>query len=176
MYTICSASNFDLVKSRGADHVFDYNDSNFEHELLDSVRGNNHTLKYVVDCFGSDDTAETCARLISRDNSFYHSVKAPLAEAFKKIRTEDSVQATTALGYLLLGEPLSMGGLEIPADPSLEAFSKKWAPVIEELINQGRVKPHPHVVVPGGLDAIPGVLESIAHGGTRGKKTVVSIG
>ncbi|KAK5046507.1 hypothetical protein LTR84_008310 [Exophiala bonariae] len=175
VYTTCSVPNFDLVKSRGADHVFDYNVPNFEHEILNTAHGKHHSFQYVVDCFGSDDTAEVCARLISKENSFYHSVKAPLPEAFKKIRTEDSVQATTALGYLLLGEPLSIGGMDFPADPSLEEFSKKWTPVIEELVKQGKVKPHPHGVIAGGLDAIPGILESISQGGTRGKKSVVTV-
>lgn len=176
MYTACSAANFDLVRSRGADHVFDYNSSNFEREILDVAHGQNHSFRYVVDCFGSDDTARTCARLIAKEDSFYHSVKAPLQEVFKKIRTEDSVQGTTAMGYLLLGEPVSMGGMDFPADPSLEQFSKSWTPIIEELVKQGKVKPHPHVLIPGGLEAIPGILESIAQGGTRGKKSVITVG
>lgn len=114
--------------------------------------------------------------MISQENSFYHSVKAPVPEAFKKARPEESVRATTALAYLLLGEPVSLvGGLEFPADPLQEAWGKRWAPVIEELVAKDKVKPHPPIVVPGGLEAIPGVLENIAQGGTRGKKTVISI-
>lgn len=176
IYTTCSESNFDLVKSRGADHVFDYNSSNFEREILDSLDRGGQSLKYVVDCIGNDATAEICARLISKQNSFYHSVKAPAPEAFKKARSEESVQATTALAYLLLGEPVSLlGGLDFPADPLQEAWAKQWAPVIEDLVAKNKVKPHPPIVVPGGLEAIPELLEKVAQGGTRGKKTVVSV-
>lgn len=176
VYTTLSASNFELVKSRGADHIFDYNDPGFEAQINEQLIKEGHSFKYVVDTIGSVESSTACAHLIAREDSHYHSVKVPVPEVFKSIRTEESVRAGTAFAYTLLGNPVLIPGFPtIPADPSQAEWAEKWLRNAESLIQARMLKPHPPEVLTGGLAAIPSGLESFAQGGSRGKKIVFSI-
>ncbi|KIX09320.1 uncharacterized protein Z518_00399 [Rhinocladiella mackenziei CBS 650.93] len=178
VYTTCSASNFDLVKSRGADYAFDYNDASCETQLSETIRTNGDSFKYIVDCIGHDETASFCAKFISTEGrgGHYHSVKAPLPEVFKKLRPEANVQATTALAYTLLGEEFHLPGMPpFPADLEQAAFAKQWQNVAEPLVLKGLLKPHPPLVLQGGLEAVPTAIVDVGQGKVRAKKAVFSL-
>ena len=61
--TTCSAQNFDLVKSRGADEVYDYHD--FEKCVKDVKASAGDKLEYAYTCIGGEKPAKVskaCAR------------------------------------------------------------------------------------------------------------------
>ncbi|KIW64902.1 hypothetical protein PV04_07206 [Phialophora macrospora] len=60
--TTCSLRNFDLVKSVGAEAVFDYNDPEFTAKTNDYTKGN---LNYVWDTIALLDSAKICSEVIS---------------------------------------------------------------------------------------------------------------
>ncbi|THC96673.1 hypothetical protein EYZ11_003828 [Aspergillus tanneri] len=146
VYAVCSPSNFDLVKSRGADHWFDCNVPECV-EQIQSVAGS--SITYFVDCVGSQESSNFCGKVLSPAGG--HNLKAPLPESFKALRPEEAAIAMTAIAYTLLGETFELpGGIVFPADKDEEAFAKKWAVVIEKLVLSQYIRPHPVDIRQGG--------------------------
>jgi len=59
----CSPKNFELVKSFGADAVFDYRSPSCIASIKENTRGN---LKYVLDCISEPETTAFCYSCIGR--------------------------------------------------------------------------------------------------------------
>lgn len=59
----CSPKNFDLVKSYGADHVFDYSHPDTPSQIKTLTRG---TLKRVLDCISDHHAITVCHEAIGR--------------------------------------------------------------------------------------------------------------
>lgn len=83
--TTASSSNHDYVKSLGATHVFDYNDSNVVDQILAVLRPGD----YVVDCISTDETATTCGEIVEKIGGG----KLPVVDHLQKTYPE-SVEAS----------------------------------------------------------------------------------
>ncbi|KAJ5593845.1 uncharacterized protein N7459_000053 [Penicillium hispanicum] len=169
VYTTCSPSNRELVKSRGADAWFDYN----QPDCIEQLKATGVSFPFIVDCIGSEESSVFCSKVLSPSGGHYHSIKAPLPEMFKAHRPEESAVATTALGYTMLGEDFEMPGIAtIPADPAQENFAKEWALLADNLVANGHIRPHAVQVREGGLDGVLRGLEEMRSSGPRGQKMV----
>lgn len=58
--TTCSPKNFDLVKDLGANHMFDYNDS----DVIAKIKAAAPGLRYVFDTIGQETTSEVASKAI----------------------------------------------------------------------------------------------------------------
>lgn len=69
--TTCSPHSFDLVKSFGATHVFDYNDSN----VVKSIKDVAPDLKYVFDTIGNKTSSATASESIDESGGTLCTVR-----------------------------------------------------------------------------------------------------
>jgi NADPH:quinone reductase-like Zn-dependent oxidoreductase len=65
--TACSPNNFDLVKSLGADHVFDYTDANAAAEIAALTKD---ALPLCIDCFSEQSSYDFCSKTLSEGATY----------------------------------------------------------------------------------------------------------
>jgi len=165
--TTCSSKNFDLVKSRGADEVFDYTDPDVGSKIR-KITGDK--LKYAWDTVSEEKTAKICAEALSSSGEGAHygtilNVKAP----------REDVKFTTTLMYTVFGEEFTKGGHPFPASKEDFEFGKVWFALTEKLVGEGKLKAHPASVRDGGLEGILKGLDDLKEGRVHGEKLVYRI-
>lgn len=162
--TTCSPSNFNLCKSYGADHVFDYKDLDTPEKIL-ALAGD--SLKLCVDTISTDETAAFCAKVLGPSGK-YSSIL--LSEC-----PRDDVTSFRTIGYSFLGEEWEQFGVVNPASLEDFEYSKGFAILSEKLLAQGKIKPHPVELRNGGLDGIPEAMEDLRAKRVSGKKFVFRV-
>lgn len=75
------------------------------------------------------------------------------------------------LSYTALGEKYND---QVPASQTDYEFGSKFWKVSQELINSGKIKPHP-TEVRGGLESVPQGLEDLKAGKVSGVKLVYKV-
>lgn len=163
-----SPHNHDLLWSRGAAMVFDYKSAGCGDDIRRLTKGQ---IRYAVDCFGGLHAARLCTAAIGPDGG--SMVTVGVAQTFKMPR--DDVQYTEIVAYTALGDRVEMGPLHWPASPGDFEFTKLFMARISELLEQGRLMPHPVDVRQGGLPTILNGLDDLRRGRISGKKIVVPI-
>ncbi|KAM3080559.1 hypothetical protein ACMFMG_005501 [Clarireedia jacksonii] len=176
--TTCSPSNFDLVKSRGADAVFDYHDPTCAEQIR---KYTNNSLHYILDTISTTDSFPICADAFppKDDSSTSESEKLNYVgllpvDAFPR-KDEPNVSAQAVLAYTSFGEPFTKFGMDFPFIKEHFEFGKMFWKLTEELVAQGKVKPHPAVVKEGGLGGVPEGIVDVATGKVSGAKLVYKV-
>jgi len=167
--TTCSKHNFDLVKSLGADHVFDYSSSSCGADIRKLT---NNKLYYAFDTISTKETAQICADALSKDPNgatlrygAILNVKSP----------REDVTSGYTLGYTSLGEAFEKRGNKFDAKPDHYAFSSKFSELSQGLIEDKKIRAHRHEVREGGLDGILAGLDDMKNGKISGVKVVYRI-
>jgi NADPH:quinone reductase-like Zn-dependent oxidoreductase len=163
VYATASPRNFDLLKSLGADEVFDYNDP----ECGSKIRAaSNDSLYLVLDNISEHNSPDICAAAISSAGGRYTGLRSngqfPRADVF----------ATFTMGYTAIGQEFSK---MYPRNQSDVEFATRFWKVSQDLINEGKIKPHPAEVREGGLQAIPQGLADLKEGRVSGAKLVYTL-
>lgn len=95
--TTCSPRNFDLVKSVGAKHVFNY----FDKVVAEEIRKVEPNLEYVFDTIGNSTSSATASQAITDDESgvlcTVRPGKANTENVAKKVRVTDVLVWTAFL-------------------------------------------------------------------------------
>ena len=146
--TTCSPHNFDLVRSLGADAVFDYKDPQSPAEIRKQT---DNKLKFVFDCISVEASAKFVEAAISTEGGEYSTLLSVKIE-------RENVNSRLTLGYTAVGEAFQFGDIPFPAKPEDRAFAEKWIAIAQPILAQGKIKVHrPNV----GKDGLKGVLEGL---------------
>ncbi|OJI98878.1 hypothetical protein ASPVEDRAFT_60099 [Aspergillus versicolor CBS 583.65] len=148
VFTTCSPHNFDLVRSLGADAVFDYNDPDSAAQIQKQT---NNSLKLVLDCISLPPSVAFADKALSTEGGEYLSLLPANIE-------RANVNSRFILVYTSLGEAFSFGDMPFPAKPEDFEHAKKFTQVAQALLDLGKVKVHPPKV---GKDGLRGVLEGV---------------
>jgi NADPH:quinone reductase-like Zn-dependent oxidoreductase len=147
--TTASPENFELVKARGADVVFDYHDEDCARKIREYAKD---LLYYVLDCFSKEASYKIIA-----DN--LPSVCPKPVKVVTLLPTDSwprkDIEPTTVLAYTTLGKAFTKFGMEFPAIPAHFEFGVKFWKLGNELLTSGRIKPHRIALKSGGLSGIP---------------------
>jgi NADPH:quinone reductase-like Zn-dependent oxidoreductase len=144
-----SPENHDLVKSRGADAVFDYHDPECAKQIKEYTNGK---IPFVLDCISTEASFNLIAEALPEIND-------PPVQMVALLPTDlwprKDITPKVTLAYTSLGYPFSKFGIDFPAIPShYEQGVMIWA-LGQKLLAEGKIKPHPISLQKGGLKGIP---------------------
>lgn len=165
--TTCSPHNFALVRSRGAGAAFDYSDPDTPAAIKKHTGGQ---LKHVLDCISDAQSVETCFAAMARVGGRYVSLELVPDERLAKRR---AVRANFVLAFGINGEEVRLpGGYWRPADSAKLELSKRFFPMFERLLDDGKLVTHPTQRLAGGLEGIVEGLGLLKSGALSGRKLV----
>ncbi|RGP72224.1 zinc-type alcohol dehydrogenase [Fusarium longipes] len=165
--TTCSPRSFDLVKSFGAVHVFDYNDPNVVNSIKEVAPG----LKYVFDTIGNETSSATASEAIDENGGTLCTVRPDktFTENVTKQTKVVPVLVWTAFNRFIQYKTASFPPSEEDHKLGVE-FNKKLPVWLEE----GKIKPNKPKVL-GGLDAVPQGFQEYRDGKISGFKIVYEL-
>ncbi|KAK5637447.1 hypothetical protein RRF57_013162 [Xylaria bambusicola] len=171
--TTCSSHNFDLVKSLGANAVFDYKSSTCAADIKALTQ---NRLRYSWDCTG--DGAGICAAAMSdAETGVYGTIMPADYELLSK--TNPMVEGQPFMrGYDTQGEDYFWFG-QTPVTPDVEEmkYYQWFLELTQPLLESGAIKP-PRAVVNrtgAGLEGVLKGLEEMKLGKISGEKLVYTI-
>ncbi|MCJ1388509.1 hypothetical protein MMC18_001356 [Xylographa bjoerkii] len=164
--TTCSPKHFDLVKSLGADVVFDYHDIECGKKIRAETQ---NSLRYVLDCICTESTFGICADALSSDSSQTLEYMGLLpVDAFPR----KDVNARAILAYTTFGEAFEKFGQSFPPIPPHFEFGVKWWKLAADLLAKGKIRPHPAIIREGGLAGIVDGIKEMQQQTVSGAKLV----
>ncbi|UKZ55215.1 hypothetical protein TrVGV298_009034 [Trichoderma virens] len=155
-----------LVKSLGADAVFNYNDPDCAAKIREYT---NNSLTIAWDTISLPDSAKICEEALSSSPSPETTLKYHSLLQVKISRTD--VKATYSLAYTAIGEAFTLGGQPMPAKEEDFHYAVKFWDLSRELFNAGKLKASP-IQVGQGLEGIPDGLQALKANKVSGKKLV----
>lgn len=149
---ICSAKNFDLVKSYGAEEVWDYHSPTC---AADVKKHTKNALAYTIDCITNESSMAICFSSMGRAGGRYCALDPfPPAGVTRKVVKPDWIMAFRLTGRpCLWPEPFFR-----KADPEMLVHSHPFYATMEKYFLQGKLKTHPTRVLQGGF---PALLEGV---------------
>lgn len=163
----CSSHSFELVKSYGAEAVFDYRAPDCAAAIREHTRNG---LKYALDCITTGESMQICYAMLGRSGGRYTALD-PYPEAVAA--TRKIVKADWVLGPVMLGGEIGWPAPHgRPADMDMYAFGVKWSKTVQELLHRGLIREHPLLVQSGGLGGVLNGMEAIRAKKISGKKLV----
>ncbi|KAI0089232.1 zinc-binding oxidoreductase ToxD [Irpex rosettiformis] len=169
--TTSSPRNFELVKSLGADAVFDYRDTDVVSKIKATT---NDSIHIALDTISTADSQLLTVNAFAPGPGKLHLILVPSPPA-QKVR--EDVKFTMSLLYSAFGVAFGFAnGVSFPAAPEDRAFIRDWlaGPGIR-LLNEGKIKPNPIKVLPGGLEGIPAGFEYMKAGKNSAEKLVFKL-
>lgn len=165
--TTCSLpQNEALVRSRGADQVFDYRDPAAAEKIRKCARDQ---LTLVLDTISTDETAAFCGRAMSSTAGGDYT-----ALLNSKVPRED-VRSRWTLAYTAGGEDFLFHGIRIPAKPAYRDFAEDWLEKAGILLAKEKIVPHPVQLGEGGLKGVIPGLRTLREHKVRGCKLVFDV-
>jgi hypothetical protein len=149
VHTTVSPKNFELVKQRGADFVYDYRDSNVGQQIRSAT---DDSLTLIFDCVSVETTAAISAQAIS--SSLPIGTTARYVSLLGPPCPRNDVESTFFLGYSASGEAYRFEGEDYPADPEFFEHQKKFAGIVEKLWEEKKFVEHPQRLQEGGLKGL----------------------
>ncbi|KAF7508437.1 hypothetical protein GJ744_009290 [Endocarpon pusillum] len=167
--TTASPQNFDLVKSRGADVVFDYNDPECGQKIREYTK---NSLCYVFDCVSTAASYKLVAQAFpTKSAETLHLVTLLPPDGWTRI----DVQTHTLLAYTTFGEAFSKFGMNFPPLEEHFKFGKIFWKLTAQLVAEGQIKPHPVTIRKGGFHGVVSGISDMSLGIVRGTKLVYRV-
>lgn len=173
-YKVVSTSsphNFDLVKTYGADVVFDYNSPTCAADIRELT---DNKLYYVFDIVSETASAKICTDALSSNSTARKPIYSALLPQLIELPRDD-VENTFTFAYTFAGEGYTGGPFVLPPSAEDFEFSKKFARIVEKLLEQNRVKFHPVELRTGGWQGVLAGVDELRQGKVSGKKLVFKV-
>ena len=173
--TTCSPANFDLVKSYGASAAFAYSDPDCGAQIRTYTK---NKLRHVFDCIAEGSSFQICCDALSSESAD-ENTKKPQYSGLLPINHDTfprkDIVARFTMGYTMLGEPVVMKELKMPANERDYEFLKGFVTMTEKLWGEGKIKSPPSLVREGGLEGALEGFKDLKEGKVRGGKLVYAI-
>lgn len=164
--TTASPHSFDLVRSYGADAIFDYHDP----QVVDKIVQTYPNISVALDCFSAGKSTDICDAIIAGQGG-----KVVVLLPTAKPKTE-GVEHELIMSYTLFGLPfqwLPPIGPKFEAIPSDRHALVSFYATLPELTKT--IRPPPIQIEGKGFEAILTGLEKLRLGKVSGKKLVVTM-
>lgn len=154
-----------MVKSLGADQVFDYREAGIGQKLREATNG---SISLVLDCVSLEETAKICAEAIGAQGGKYISLLGPNCP-------RSDVESIFFLAYSVSGEAYIFEDEHWPVVPEYRLRQENFAPIADQLWAEGKYKPNRQRLEKGGLlGAIEG-MHILKEGKYSGEKLVYRV-
>lgn len=166
----CSPRSFDLVKSYGAVKAFDYRSPNC---IADIRAFTKNSLRYALDCITNQDSIKLCYGTIGRTGGKYTALD-PYPEAIAA--TRKVVKADWVMGPVMIGKEIAWPPPHrFEANKELRQFGEDWFNLLQDLLNEGKIRSHPLYVSVGGFKDVLNGLDKVKAGKVVGEKLVYNL-
>lgn len=162
--TTASPKNFDLVRSLGADQVFDYGVSKTPREITRATDGR---LSIAMDCISQGGTPNQVSVSLSPDGGTIATL-LPYTSRKKGVRTE------FVLAYSIFGKAIEFP-FSFPANPEHRRNAATYAKMISALLFKNAIKPVPVKLLPHGLGSVSDGFEYASAGKVHAEKLTYKI-
>jgi NADPH:quinone reductase-like Zn-dependent oxidoreductase len=150
-----------LVKSLGADHVFDYNDQDSPAAIGALTKG---SLNLCIDCFSQQSGYEFCSKVL---------IKGATYVCIGPVQPDrPDLDFKLCMGVLYFNAPFLFLGQTMDSPPEKFYSAVKFAEIAEQLLADGKIKPHPKEVRAGGLAGVLDGVQDLKDQRVHGKKLV----
>ncbi|KAL3431468.1 chaperonin 10-like protein [Aspergillus tetrazonus] len=163
--TTCSPHNFDLVKSLGADAVFDYKDASAPAKIREYT---NDKLRLVLDTISLEPSAKFCDGALSTSGGEYSALLPVSID-------RANVNSRVTLAYTAIGEEFQFGDKTLPANPEDKEFATRFATITESLLQDGKIRVHRPRIGKNGLQGVLEGLELLKEDKVSGEKLVYRV-
>ncbi|KAK4146550.1 chaperonin 10-like protein [Dichotomopilus funicola] len=173
--TTCSPSNFDYVKSLGADAAFDYRAP----DVVDAIRAwsNNadELLTIAWDCISNEASARISVAALSRTKPGHYRSLSPIPDELVK-ELNEKVDNGWRLAYTMFGEAIQKS-IWMEAVPEDFEYGKMFWELARELLAEGKVKAVKADMNRGGkgLEGVVVGLKELAENKVSGAKLVYTL-
>ncbi|KAH6637832.1 chaperonin 10-like protein [Boeremia exigua] len=161
-----SPHSFDLVKSYGADAVFNYRDANVGAEISNLFPN----IKIAVDCFSEGKSTKICDTVIGKNGGQVITL-LPSSKSTTPAIKHELIMAYTLFGHEFQWLPPI--GPKFPAKPSDRDLLVRFYAALPRLTNL--LKPLPITREIGGIDAILPGLQKLREQKVSGSKLVIEL-
>ncbi|KAH7062708.1 chaperonin 10-like protein [Paraphoma chrysanthemicola] len=165
-----SARNMELVKSFGADAIFNYSDPDCARKIRAHAA---NSLRFAIDCITTPDTTQLCYHALGRTGGRYVSLD-PFSEMVAA--TRKVVSAGWVLGPELMGEEICWPA---PHGRAANSFAREfcvvWNKTLQRLLEEGQFRTHPQLVRDTGLEGVLGGLQEIREKKVSGQKLTFTL-
>ncbi|CAG8973050.1 hypothetical protein HYALB_00010824, partial [Hymenoscyphus albidus] len=168
--TTCSPANFGLVKSRGAEVVWDYKSPTCAQDIKEYT---GDELELILDPMTEAKTQRLCYQAMGRGGGRYIAL-----EVWQDMNhTRESIEPTFIMGCSIIGNPIPLGnGYGSEADPEKRVFGIKYYRDIQKLFDARKLVPHPTRIIPGEWQGVLDGIELLKSRSISAEKLVVFLG
>jgi NADPH:quinone reductase-like Zn-dependent oxidoreductase len=168
---VCSPPNFDLVRSRGAEAVFDRSSPTLTADVL-AYTGNR--LKHIVGCIATAETIAACQACMGRMGGKYVTLEPFPPELLTRKRIAHAWVLQPEILCKPIGWPPPFTRGAAPAD--MVRWASAWYREVQEYLDQGSLKPHPVELRRGGLQGILEDMDAVRKRQVSAVKFVYQVG
>ncbi|KAK0646725.1 chaperonin 10-like protein [Cercophora newfieldiana] len=163
-----AGSGIDFVKSlNAADHIIDYRKGNVTQAILAALDGK--PLHHALDAVSSNRSHRPISEVLSASGGGEINMLDPPEDEDGWTFPKSVKYSRTLVASAYYQKHADISQRQAEADGEFAFWFYRY---ISHLLAKGSFKPHPHAVLPGGLDGIAGGVQSLYDGKVSAKKLV----
>lgn len=166
---VASKKHESLLKSYGADEVFDYHDA----DVIEQIKGKFPDLQTVVDCVSTEDTFKQAYKVASDDKpATVVQLSYMTAEHIPEEERKDTKKVEGLSLFMASGKEITFGPMTLPVNPEFRKHMVDYIEFVSAKINAGEIKHIPIKVYKRGLNDVQQMLDDLQSGKISGEKLV----
>ncbi|KAJ3329794.1 hypothetical protein HDU76_007128 [Blyttiomyces sp. JEL0837] len=168
VFTTCSPKNYDLVKSLGATHVFDYKDPDVASKIVAAAADAKVSLAHGFDCVSTGDSTVLVSKCLQKGGKICTllTTTGPY---------ENDVTVAVTLIYTVFGTAFEFIGNSFPASKEDHAFASTYSERLTGYLAEGKILPNKKRVMEGGLKGLLEGMKVLESGSYSAEKLVAKI-
>ncbi|KAG0675320.1 hypothetical protein C6P41_002271 [Kluyveromyces marxianus] len=170
--TVASKGKEELLKSYGADDVYDYKDP----DVIKKIKFKYTNIRHAIDGISNQDSFVQTYRTLAEegDVTLLHLTMLSMRD-IPEAERRDNVKIEGALLYLAFGTDVPFGAITVPAVPAYKPSTTGFIKFIAPHVQDGSIRHIPIKVFPNGLDDVPALTQGIKEGKNQGVKFVARL-
>jgi len=167
--TVAGSHNHALVRSLGADAVFDYRSSDVVSQIKEAT---GDELHFAFDTQSTEGTQSLTVKMLGPGPGKLLLIGPP-NEGAQKLRPDVEMQHT--LIYTALGRSFTMGDTHHPASVEDRSHMVQFLSKLGKFVQAGNIKPNPVKLWGGGLESVKDGFQYMKEGKVSGEKIVYKL-